>query len=430
MRKVGIYLRVSTDRQVRDGQSLEFQERLLKEHIANHPDMVLVDEYIDDGISGTKFDQRDELQRLLGDVKEGKIDLILFTRLDRFFRSVRHLMNTLDFLEKHGCEWEAIQEYHDNSPTGKLSITIMSAFAQLEADMDSARIRDSFQNKRAKKEWLNGSVPYGYVYKDKHAVPDPEKADIVRRMYADYIRHGNLSQLIRDYLPYDCPHSHDGTKKLLTNRAYIGEKDGISDYLVPIIDRETFERVQRMRGINVKSSQKEVYIFSGLVICPVCGRKMGGVHKNGKWLSYRCNHTRVQRCTYSHSHSEKGIEDYLLNTYRKDLEERYLHLVGVKKTDNSQKINSIHRKMDRLKDLYVNELIDIRTYREDLDKYKAELNALETPQEAHTEQIEELLNLNVYEIYKTLTKAQKRRLWRAVIKSITPKDGYFFVDYL
>lgn len=86
--QTAIYMRVSTTQQASEGQSLEAQEKILKDYAANHPNIIIVDTYVDDGISGTKFDQRDELQRLLSDVKSGKIKLILFTKLDRFFRLV------------------------------------------------------------------------------------------------------------------------------------------------------------------------------------------------------------------------------------------------------------------------------------------------------------------------------------------------------
>ena len=69
-------------------------------------------------------------------------------------------------------------------------------------------------------------------------------------------------------------------------------------------------------------------------------------------------------------------------------------------------------------------------YKRDLETYRNELRDLEKPAETNVEQIEELLKLNVYEIYWTLTKEQKRRLWRSVVKSITPKDGSFFVEYM
>ena len=199
MKRTAIYMRVSTERQATDGQSLGFQRGLLTEYVESRPDLILVGEYMDEGVSGAKFDQRDELQRMLSDVKAGKIDLILFTKLDRFFRSVRHLMNTLDTLEQCGCEWKAIQENHDNTtPVGKLSITIMGAFAQMESDMDSVRIKDAFQHKKSKKEWLNGHVPFGYRLVDKHAVPDPDRAEAARDLFRQYLRHNNISKLTRD----------------------------------------------------------------------------------------------------------------------------------------------------------------------------------------------------------------------------------------
>lgn len=432
MKHAALYLRVSTSHQVSDGQSLEAQERTLRDYVANHPDLILVDTYIDYGISGTKMD-RDELQRLLSDVENGKIDLILFTRLDRFFRSVRHLMNTFDFLDKHGCEWRAVEEHHDNStPTGKLTLTILAAFAQMESDMDSARIRDVMRHKRTKKEWPGWKVPYGFRLVDKHAVADPDRAPIVQRLFADYIRHNNISRLIRDYAPYGLPHSSASMKTLLSNTAYIGEKYGIPDFCEPIIDRATFETVQRLLPMNIKKSQKHTYIFTGLVRCPSCGRIMNvGVTGPGNWAQYKCRYALVGQCDYHKYHGETKIEKYLLSTVKDDLEKRYLRIKSVKQTDNSEQIARLHRKIDRLKDLYVDELIDMETYKADLEKYRAEIHALETPQEVHTEAIEKLLKHNVFEIYQTLDRAQKRRLWRSVIKSITPQsDRSFFVEYL
>lgn len=432
MKRTAIYMRVSTISQVNDGQSLEFQRKTLLEYIESHPDLILVGEYMDEGVSGAKFDQRDELQRMLTDAKDGKIDLILFTKLDRFFRSVRHLMNTLDTLERLNVEWKAIQENHDNtSPVGKLSITIMAAFAQMESDMDSERIKDVMRLKKSKKEWLNWHVPFGYRLEDKHAVPDPEKAEIVKGLFRHYIKYNNVSKLVRDHAHMGTPTTTRGIKKLLQNRAYIGEVYGIEGYVEPIIDRETFDRVGILLSRNVKMSASRDYIFSGLVRCPSCGRRMaGGTYPRREWAKYQCNHYRVGRCDYNHTHGEKKIERYLLATYKDELEKRYLHLKEMKAQDNSAKINAVYRKMDRLKDLYVNDLIDLDTYKKDLEAYKSEIKGMEKPAERDTEAIEQLLSMNVLEIYKTLSNAQKRRLWGSVIKSITPKDGSFFVEYL
>ena len=430
MRNVGIYMRVSSEKQVKDGESLEFQRNLLIDYIKHHPDMVLVDEYMDDGISGTKFSQRDELQRMLQDAKDGRIDTILFTKLDRFFRSVRHLMNTLDALDRYGVEWKAIQENHDNTtPTGRLALTIMGAFGEMEANMASVRVKDAFSNKLSKGEWLNSRPPFGYMIQDKKAVPDPEKAPIARQLFKEYIKHNSIFRLIRDHAGDGAPVSNKGMKALLKNRAYVGEAHGQKDFLTPLIDEKTFDTVQTLLARNVKSNQKNTYLFTGMLFCPECGRKMTG-YTNNTYQRYKCREWLTGRCPNKHTVSERKLEEFLIERYKDDLEKRYLKLKSVKKVDNSQKINTIYRKMDRLKDLYVNELIDLKEYKDDLEKYRKELNELEKPQEVNTDQIEKVLKLNVYEIYHTLNKEQKRRLWSSVIKSITPKDESFFVEYL
>lgn len=429
MKRTAIYMRVSSQMQAKEGESLEFQQSLCMSYIESHSDMILVDTYMDDGVSGTKFAQRDELQRMLNDVKDGKIDMIIFTKLDRFFRSVRHLMNTLDILDQYGVEWKAIQEAHDNTtPTGKLSLTIMGAFAEMEANMASVRVKDAYANKISKGEWLNSHPPFGYMIKDKKAVPDPHKKDIVVSLFKEYRSHNSLYRLVREHS--DVPRSTKSIKRILTDRAYIGEAHGKKDFLEPIVGRDLFEDVQRLLSMNVKKSVKYSYLFSGLMVCPLCGRKMTASTYNHKYQRYTCRYRSTGACEYNHVVYERQVERHLIESYRDDLEKRYLSLKSVKKTDNSQKIKAITHKMDRLKDLYINDLIDLDEYKRDLETYRNELRDLEKPTETNVGQIEELLKLNVYEIYWTLDREQKRRLWRSVVKSITPKDGSFFVEYM
>lgn len=108
MKRAAIYMRVSSDKQAQEGDSLAAQRAALMRYIDERPDLTFAGQYIDDGISGTKYSQRDELQRLLDDVRDGKIDLILFTKLDRWFRSVRHYTATQEILDRHGVGWTAI----------------------------------------------------------------------------------------------------------------------------------------------------------------------------------------------------------------------------------------------------------------------------------------------------------------------------------
>ena len=107
--RVAIYIRVSTDRQAKEGDSMRDQLATGQKYIDSHENMILVDTYIDDGCSGQKL-TRDDFQRLLDDVRSGKIDLVIFTRLDRWFRNLRHYLNTQDILDRHGVSWTAIEQ--------------------------------------------------------------------------------------------------------------------------------------------------------------------------------------------------------------------------------------------------------------------------------------------------------------------------------
>lgn len=107
MKRVCIYMRVSSDKQAQEGDSIPAQRDALHRYIDAHPDMICVGEYLDDGISGTKED-RDDLQRMLTAVRNGEIDLILVTKLDRLYRSIRHFLNLQDTLDRCGVGWLAI----------------------------------------------------------------------------------------------------------------------------------------------------------------------------------------------------------------------------------------------------------------------------------------------------------------------------------
>lgn len=135
MKRTAIYIRVSSDRQAQEGDSIPAQRDALRKYIDDHNDLSFAGEYMDDGVSGTRND-RDELQRLLADVKDGKIDLILATKLDRIYRSIRHYLNFQDTLDRYNVNWLAIWEpiYDTSTPQGRLIINQMMSIAQFEAE--------------------------------------------------------------------------------------------------------------------------------------------------------------------------------------------------------------------------------------------------------------------------------------------------------
>lgn len=170
--RVAIYIRVSTDRQAKEGDSIRDQLASGEKYIESHENMILADTYVDDGISGQKL-KRDDFQRLLDDIRAGRIDLVVFTRLDRWFRNLRHYLNTQDILDRHGVSWTAIEQpYFDTStPHGRAFVNNSMIWAELEAQNDSDRILGVFEDKVDNGEVLSGSTPLGYSIKEKAKHP-------------------------------------------------------------------------------------------------------------------------------------------------------------------------------------------------------------------------------------------------------------------
>ena len=218
-------MRVSSMTQAQEGDSIPAQKDALRKYIDSHDDMILAGEYCDDGVSGTR-DDRDELQRLLTDVKSGKIDMIIVTKLDRLYRSIRHYLNLQDTLDSHGVYWLAIWEpiYDTSTPQGRLIINQMMSIAQFESENTGQRIRQVQSYKVSKGEVISGSTPPGYSIVDKHLVPN-EHADAVRDVFKHYSLTGNLHETMRYAAAYGVfPSTSSAFHNILSNKTYIGQK--------------------------------------------------------------------------------------------------------------------------------------------------------------------------------------------------------------
>jgi len=156
------YVRVSTEEQAIHGLSIEAQTAALQEW-AKENGCELREIYVDAGISARKpASKRPALQRLLSDIKTGKGGLIIFTKLDRWFRNIAEYYKVQEVLEKNHVDWKTIHEDYDTSTaSGRLKINIMLSVAQDEADRTSERIKAVFEMKRQKLEPLTGNIHTG-----------------------------------------------------------------------------------------------------------------------------------------------------------------------------------------------------------------------------------------------------------------------------
>lgn len=427
--RVGLYARVSTDAQVREGDSIQAQLSALREY-AKKNNYEIVGEFVDDGISGVLLDERDELQHLLEYVERGEIDLILFTRLDRWFRSIRHYLNVQDQLDRYGVPWRAIwEQFETQTPQGRFMVNQTMTFAQYESETTAVRIRHVFDYKKQNHEVLSGKVPYGYKIVDKHLVPDPEKAEIIKNVFKTYIETGSICETLRRFQGTGMPTTQRAIKLMMQNRKYIGECYGIENYHEPIIDINTFDTVQEMLSRNIRKERTFFYIFTGLVYCPDCGKRMTGttdVYKAKKirYKTYQCmgHYRTIPNCGNTRSLNELKLEKYLV----KNLENLAFAEVSAKDKKKAvsyeKQITATEKKISKLKELYVNELITLDEYKHDVEHYRAHISTLrkEAKKYKGTDKtaLKNLVGTNLADWYWTLDEHEKRTLWRGVVDKI------------
>jgi len=443
MIRTAIYARVSTEKQKKEGDSIAAQVSALREYINERDDHVNVGEYIDDGISGTKI-ERDQLQKLLDDVKAGGIDKIIFCKIDRWFRSIRHYINTQELLDKCGCNWLAIWEpiYDSSTAQGRLIINQMMSIAQFEAENTGQRIRQVFDYKRSKGEVLGGRLPYGYTAKDKILVPD-ENAQNVVDIFRHFVNTGSITETMR-YASNQHGYSvsRKALKNTLTNKIYIGMRGNNQAYCQPIIDQDLWNSVQRGIKSDIKCSAKTTYVFAGILFCDNCGCRLVAATrstKGKKYQFYRCkmryNRTKAV-CPNGKSLSEKQLERTLLDSIPTMIEEKRKQFAVEAETrpDPSKRIAAIKRKIDRLKDLYIAEEINLDEYKKDKAEYMKELEALEEVKAEPQKDYSKILTLftpDLKDKYWTWEREERRAFWRQIIKEIRfDKDRNITVEFL
>ncbi|MCI8855417.1 MAG: recombinase family protein [Clostridiaceae bacterium] len=429
--RAALYIRVSTEEQAMHGYSLDAQRETLTRY-ANMHNLVIVDYYIDEGKSARKkFQNRKEFMRMMTDVEAGRIDLILFIKLDRWFRSVKDYYKIQEILEAHNVNWKTTEEHYDTATTnGRLYINIRLSVAQDESDRDSDRIKFVFDSKVARGETLVGpqSLPLGLTVKDKHVVPAPESAAIARDIFMHYdLYHNNHATRRHVLQTYGIVIEHQSLAKMLSNRLYIGEYRGNSKYCEPLIDVELFQRIQSAQKNNIrKTPTNRIYVFSGMIVCEECGKKMAGRHSASganEYFLYRCNQSaNLHHCNHKRAINEKEIEAWLLKNIE-DTINRYTIDYRMKSTKREKpKIDkaNIKRKLSKLKDLYVNGLIPMEEYKADYDMYTAQLAAVpesSVPTENFTE-LKNFLTKDFRSIYASIRREDRRCLWRSIIQEI------------
>jgi DNA invertase Pin-like site-specific DNA recombinase len=431
--RVALYIRVSGEEQKIKGLSLEAQQERLEAY-AREKGWLIVGVYIDAAKTARKnMHKRAEFQKMIESVKRDEVDLLLFCRLDRWFRSVADYYKVMEILQAHGCDWKTIdEEYDTTSANGRLYINVKLSIAQNEADICGERIDVVFDSKIAHGTVVSGSCPFGYrVNEEKRLEVLPEEAGIVQDAFNHFestvSQRGTVKHIRETYGVNWCQATF---RRMLSEPLYTGIYDRggrkNENFCPAIISREQFDKVQSLLKRNARSAPSgKVYIFTSIVKCAECNHNLVG-YQAREYYYYRCNqHFQRGKCNHNKSVREDMIEKWLFDNLESELNrvrlEWEVKAAEKKKAALRTDKATLKRKLTKLKELYVNELIDIDEYKKDYEIYTAALRQLPEPAtEAPPdfEAVERLLQSDFKNIYESLTREEKRTLWRSVISEI------------
>lgn len=329
MFRCAIYTRVSDDEGLdQEFNSLDNQREAGEYHIKAqaHAGWKMLPDRYDDGGYSAKDLHRPAAKRLLQDIKDGKIDVVVVYKIDRLSRNMFDFVELMKLFEAHGVTFVSVtQHFNTETAMGKLILNILQSFAQFEREMTAERIRDKIAASKMKGMWMGGPPPLGYDVADRKLVTNPKEVALVKYIFERYIALGSAS-LLCDELKRDGHRTKSYISRtqrpvggqifsigvlltLLRNRMYVGEVQHRGKHYPgqhkPIISLSLFEQAQDIlkQNSNVKRKRtwkiKSKALLKGLLVCGGCGGLMSpsNTEKGNKRYHYYISNTyRRNRC--------------------------------------------------------------------------------------------------------------------------------------
>ena len=300
--------------------------------------------YVDEGYSGKNTD-RPDFHKLMGDVRHGRVQVIVFSELSRVSRSVRDFLYLVDEFRRFGVEFVSLREKFDTtSPSGRLILTILAALNEFEREQTAVRTKLNMRAKAEQGYWTGGSFAPGYKAdpdRRGHLLIDEEVARIVRAVFETFLEVGSVPKTVKKFGELGLkmpawtssrgrhhearPILWDRVRYMLSNPAYVGLREVNTDaknlspeemealpegerYCTvpgkwePIIDEATWVKVQRLRAendrrnMNNQRRKKHDFVLTGLVFCQDCGTSLEGASSKGHTYFYY-RHPRKFDCS-------------------------------------------------------------------------------------------------------------------------------------
>jgi site-specific DNA recombinase len=312
--RCAIYTRVSTDQGLdQDFNSLDAQYEASQAYIRSqaHAGWTLLrGKYEDGGFSGGNT-ERPALQRLLEDVRAGKIDVIVVYKVDRLTRSLADFAKLVELFDKYNVSFVSVtQQFNTTTSMGRLTLNVLLSFAQFEREVTSERIRDKIAASKRKGLWVGGMAPLGYDTKDRRITVNNAEAERVRTIFHSYLRLGSLNLLMADLRKQGIltkvrtlktgetvggiPFTRGPLAHLLRNRFYVGDVVFKGEVLTgeqpAILDRDLFDAVQAKLNEQVNNHRvlrtKSEALLAGRIFDD-CGNRMTPSHARKRGVKYR-----------------------------------------------------------------------------------------------------------------------------------------------
>jgi DNA invertase Pin-like site-specific DNA recombinase len=201
-KRCAIYTRKSTDEGLdQEYNSLEAQRDSALAFIDSqrHEGWIAIDDGYDDGGFSGGNTNRPSLKRLLADVEEGRIDVVVVYKIDRLSRSLSDFAKIVDLFDANGVTFVSVtQQFNTTTSMGRLTLNILLSFAQFEREVTGERIRDKIAASKARGMWMGGTPPLGYDVIDRKLIVNASEAALVRDIFARYAETGSAAQLVRE----------------------------------------------------------------------------------------------------------------------------------------------------------------------------------------------------------------------------------------
>ena len=412
----GLYMRVSTEDQAREGFSLPEQKERLEAY-CKFKGFVIKDYYTDAGISAKTGNYRPEFERLKEDIKSKKINTIIALKQDRITRSIFDWEELMRFLEENDAYLDCVNDdINTTNANGKMVSRILMSVSQQEIERTSERTKVGLAG-AIKQGHIPHQAPLGYKHENKKLVIDHLTKDVVIRIFELYhkgMSYQKISTLFNKEQVLGKTNWRDSSiVVILENEIYKGDfvhgkrtkhPTYYENVVEPIVSKEMWEECQVQKKKNSKSYQRTLtYLFLQKLRCPKCNRILGGKatqKKNGNiYYYYYCHDCKIN---FKESLVEEYFNDFVneLVEYDSVVNQFFLPMIKQKFDEPQEElkkdINKQKDKLERIKRAYINGVFSLEEYNDERKLVESALEKLQNELDEATSC--EILNFTPQEI--------------------------------